>query len=781
MSKMTYEDFINRSSFIQPRVTEHVNNQRLSLLKIYCDATDNDGLEVNEFISKIRNVISLAIKREEKPLCIKCSAILSKVKCLTEDKKVIYKLNELTLKDLTEYLIAGLCDRGATPIKLSYAARAKDYYIVVEGNRADGFNIVKTKSIFFKRTKEVFDRILERNERVALILNDEKIGELNTYPSRVKSEYIIGQNITFKNVEYEIEQISDDRKSVFLKRENVTFKNILDTITLKRFDIKFAKTLGLPGVLYFSKTNLKKIQVNMYRMAEGSIGETYGFYNLMSDTQTLDFVKGVLGNPMLVTPLKRNLQGEKVLQLTLDARIKCTDGMRLLLSAIFNEFIKTLFPDAYKCISVTPILENPFEYEDSHIPTEYEEFVQKLYPYLKKTEDSAVNENNLDISLVEKDEYKCRFLFINDCEGEDIGVLDWFHDRMGHLMQELLINVYSYLAWLKLRLDQKHYIFFGNDKLADSFDLDGCCELLSGLNLVLSDSGADDFETASDENEDVIERCSFCHSIVESGRFTIFNDNRFICAECFDVVDSDEKVDKLYDEVLKYLTSNYPLEKFEILKTKLDGQYQLEKGKELTEFYYNLNLMDKVVGIEQDIPVVNAKVALLRSTISLWQSNCNLLIPLIDGQLYYEEIKYLRSIGKDVSANWIYENIDENIRSIVDEITKFVSVSEVGENSETVESDNSELTSFDYIREMAKYYNEDDESEDYDDGLSEENEEDTGLFNPAYIPRFWKRYLSKMFNPNDESDENDPTLDRDEESLESTDEEVTEETNGEEE
>ena len=768
MSKMTYEDFINRSSFIQPRVTEHVNNQRLSLLKIYCDATDDDGIEINDFKNRMRNVISLAVKRDEKILCQRCNDILKQV-MKVDGNKVTYQVDQLSLNQLTEYLIAGLCDHSKTTEKESYGNKAKDYYIVVEGNRADGFNIVKTKTIFFKRTREVFDRILERNERVSLILNDVKVGELNTYPTRVKSEFIVGQNITFNNVEYEIEHISDDCKSIFLKRENVTFKNILDTITLRRFKINLENTKLLPGTLYFTKTNLRKIKVEMLRMTAGSKGETYGFYNLMSDTQTLDFVKGVLGNPLLAKTVVRDLTGEKTLQLTLDARIECNDGMRLLLSAVINEFIKTLFPDAYKCISVVPILEETFKYADNHIPTVYEDFVKKLYPYLNDSDDSlkeTLDSSKYVVPLVETNKYQCRFLFINDCEGEDIGVLDWFYDRMGHLMQELLINVYSYLAWLKLRLDQKHYIYFGNNELAQSFDLDGCCELLSGLNLVLSDSGADDFETASVENEDVVERCSFCHKIVESGRFTLFNENRYICAECFDVVDSDEKLNKLYDEVLQYLADNYSLEKFEVLNIKLDGQYPLEKGKEFTEFYYNLDLMTKTLGVEQDIPINNAKVALLRATISLWQSNNNLLIPYIDGQLYYEEIKYLNSIGQETSAKWIYENVSDEIRKVIDEITQYVASST---NEETGETTESSLTSFDFIREYAKMFN--DDSSDLGGTDLGDEEEGVGLFNPNYVPRFWKRYLKLMFNPDDESDDEDPTLNRD---VEDTDEDVSE-------
>ena len=243
MDKMTYEDFINRSSFIQPRVTEYVDNQKLSLLKIFCDATDDNGLEIEEFVRRMRNVISLSISREDKPLCKRCEQILIDKKIIVKDdvevektkknkktdnildENIINTVDVLTVKELTEYLIAGLCDTDDTEIELSYGRKAKDYYIIVESSRSDGFNIVKTKIIYFKHTKEVFDKLLDNTKRVSLILNDETIGTLNTYPSRIDSEFIVGQNFTYNNVEYEIEQISKDRRSIFLKRENVTFKN----------------------------------------------------------------------------------------------------------------------------------------------------------------------------------------------------------------------------------------------------------------------------------------------------------------------------------------------------------------------------------------------------------------------------------------------------------------------------------------------------------------------------------------------------------------------------
>lgn len=740
LSKMQNEDFVNRSSFIQPRVIEHADNQKLSLLKVYCEATCEEGIEVNAFVNRMRDVITLSLKRGDNSLCEFCQKILEKYE---------YKIGKIGLKDLTSYLIAGLCDSIDTPVYNSLGEKVKDYYIIVDSTISDGFNIVKTKNVVFKRTKEVFEKILASNDKVALVLNDKRIGFLNTFSTRVKSEYIIGQNITFNNVEYEIEQISDDYRTIFLKRENVKYKNTLDTMLLRRFkNIELIEQIGLPGELYNSQSNLEYIRIRLYKA--NLLAETYGFYNLMSDNQSLNFIEGVQGNPLLnkeiVSNMSRNIRSGKVLELELISRIEVNDEIRLLLSAVINEFIKTLFPYAYRCVAICPILEKPYDIPDDSIPETYEDYVSRLYPYI-------IN-NNENEYLKETDKKKLRFLFINDAENEDVGVLDWFFDLQGHLMQELLINVYSYLAWLKLRPEEKHYIYFGNNSLAKCFDLEGCCELLKGLNLLLSDAGADDFETASDENDEIVERCSFCHKIVESGRFTTFNKTRFICADCFEVASSQEILEKLHAEIFEYLTTEYADEKFRNLNIALDNHYTLEKGKELTEYYYKFDHSNHLVKVERDIPIVNAKVALLRATISSWQADNDLLISYIDGQLYYEELKYLRSIGEESSAKWIYENIDEQIRNIVDEIKEFVSNDDSIESEES--NDNIALTSFDFIRMKAKELDEEEYEKNIDE-LIEFDDDHIGLYNPNIIPRLWKRYL-RMTAKEIEEEENDEEI-----------------------
>jgi len=742
LSKMQNEDFVNRSSFIQPRVIEHADNQKLSLLKVYCEATCEEGIEVNTFVNRMRDVITLSLKRGDNSLCEFCQKILEKYE---------YKISKIGLKDLTSYLIAGLCDNIDTPIYDSVGEKVKDYYIIVDSTVSDGFNIVKTKNVVFKRTKDVFEKILSSNDKVSLVLNDKRIGFLNTFSTRVKSEYIIGQNITFNNVEYEIEQISDDYRTIFLKRENVKYKYTLDTMLLRRFkNIELVEQIGLPGELYNSQSNLEYIKIRIYKA--NLLAETYGFYNLMSDNQSLNFIDGVQGNPLLnkeiVSNMARNIKLGKVLELELISRIEVNDEARLLLSAVINEFIKTLFPYAYRCVAICPILEKPYDFQDDSIPETYEDYVSRLYPYI-------INSNN-DEYLKETDKKKLRFLFINDAENEDVGVLDWFFDLQGHLVQELLVNVYSYLAWLKLRPEEKHYIYFGNNSLANCFDLDVCCELLKGLNLILSDAGADDFETASDENDEIVERCSFCHTIVESGRFTTFNNTRFICADCFEVASSPEILENLHTEVLEYLNTEYEDEKFRNLNIALDNHYTLDKGKELTEYYYKFDHSNHLVKVERDIPIANAKVALLRATISSWQADNDLLISYIDGQLYYEELKYLRSIGKESSAKWIYDNIDEHIRSIVNQIEEFVANDDSTDSEEN--NDDVVLTSFDFIRMKAKELDEE-EFEKNAEELIEFDDDHIGLYNPNLIPRLWKRYLRKTAKEIEEEEVDEEIID----------------------
>ena len=164
-----------------------------------------------------------------------------------------------------------------------------------------------------------------------------------------------------------------------------------------------------------------------------------------------------------------------------------------------------------------------------------------------------------------------QFLIINDCD-QDVGALDWFYDPSARYMQEFLANVYSYMYWLKAHENNQHYIYFGDKKLPECFDLDGCCALLKDCNMILSDDGKYDYQTASaDEPADETERCAFCHRTMESGRYSLFDKNRFICVDCFDVVDDQQHLDEIYYSAREYLEENYPGISLGLATPMLDG------------------------------------------------------------------------------------------------------------------------------------------------------------------------------------------------------------------
>ncbi len=767
MSKMTIEDYINRSSFIQPRVTEHAQRHKLSLLCIFCDATFDKGMVISEFERRVKDVIIAAIERQDLISSVYCRRILAEK-----------SINELKLSELAAYVIAGICDNDVvcTPAEEDSCAarsvgnRAKDYYIIVDPARYGTTSLIKEKRILFNRSKEVYNYLLKNNKRVELCLNDKIIGRLDTFPDRVHLEYIEGQNIIFNNAEYEIERVSSDGTMIYLRRENIGIKNCLDTFLLRNYDIKSITAGKKTAVLNNSKSMLEEIRVTKCKAA--LTAQTYGFYSLTSDRQTLDFKHGVEGNSHAEHPHVREYANADVLRVTLKSRQECNDGMRLLMAAVFNEFIRTIFPKAYRCIAICPILESPITGTNDRADATIAEHVKTLYPYL----------NSPTEEFVETDKNRMQFLFINDCR-EDVGVLDWFYDPSARYMQEFLANVYSYLYWLSNKPNKQHYIYFGGEGLPECYDLNGCCDLLSDFNLILSDDGKKDFETAGDDSlMEKTEYCSFCHKPMESGRYSFFDKHRFICADCFDTIDERSRLEQLYLQVKEYLVKQYPETLFGSVNVKFDAVYDLTEEQQLSEFYYRIDYTDRTVYVELDNPINNVCVSLLRGILSFWQTDSDLANTYASAQLYYEEMCYLRSIGESISSDWVYENVPDDVRVKIDEIIKYIEGDETSDDESTDDEVTSEdtviapedkRTSFMFMRLKGKESHIEYDVDDMDD--NEEYSDD--LYDPNMIPRFWKRYLRKA-RIDDGSEEEIPEeafIGNDDESADESDEEPADE------
>lgn len=794
MSKAVKENFIQRSSYIQPRITEHAKKEKLSLLKIFCRASANDGMGLTEFVSEMKEVIALSRIRGDVPLCKFC-----------EESPRFADLEKATHKDYAAYLIAALCDTPETELKDSRGNKAKDYYIIVDRVNQDIYSLTQEKYILFRKAREVFEQVFACNERVSLRLNDSNIGYLNTFPARITQEYVVGQSMVYNNVEYEIEQISKNHKILFLRRENVTFKNCLDTVFLRRYKISYSEKIGQDGVLCIAETDketdatvsrLKEIRVSMQKIAVE--GETYGFYNLMSNKQSLNFAQGVEGNPHLeketIEQNRRILKDGRMLRVTLTANMECNDRMRFLCSAVFNEFIKTMFPMSYRCIAICPVLEEPLEFSAEKEAQSITEKIESLYPYLtkcteefsekvrkfypnitpitedviekietlypeleNKTEESFSNhlkdlypdityEEDMLIKkivalyryqitaaendFIETDKYRMQFMFINDCE-EDVGVFDWFYDKLASNLQELLINVYSYLYWLNSRKDLNHYIYFGLGKLPDCYDLQGACDLFSGYNIIISDNGEKNYETAAVYDEEEERRCSFCHKRMESGRYSFFDEKRtmFICADCMDTVGSKDRLSEIQNKVKKYLENTYPEETFGYGDVVFAAD--AEPMDTLNEWFFRLDPDKRSIVVCFDLPEKNAEIAILLGMILLWQCDNDLMTEYSNAQLSYEQLKYLRGLGENETADWIENEVDSIRRENLSEIEERI--------KNHTETNSDVYTSFSALREIGDEMRDLEDYEDYEDIEGEEYFD--GLYDPNKTPRFWKRYL----------------------------------------
>lgn len=750
MSRTSVEDFVNRSSFIQPRATDHTERHKLSLVRIFCDAAYSDGIPVEEFGRRMKDAIVTARERNDLISSAYCKSIVKTA-----------NIEALTVQELAAYLVAGIYDRDSysTPEEeracrfASAANRAKDFYLITEPYSVDG-NVYKGKNIIFNRVREIFTKLLSCNKRVELRLNDKVIGELDTFPDRVPLEFIEGQGILFDNVEYEIESISGDCGTVYLRRENVTIRNCLDTILLRSYRFDSLEPLENTAVLSNSRSALEDIRVTRCRAV--FTATTRGFYSLTTDRQTLDFYRGAEGNPHSEHPGVRQYSDGRVLHVELKTKTECNDGMRLLLCAVFNEFIRTLFPKAYRYVAICPVLETPIDpmetvnrETDSPVAR-----IRSLYPFLCEPTEQ----------FIETDKYRMQFMFINDCR-DDVGVLDWFYDRSARYMQEFLGNVYSYLNWLQLRPDKEHYIFFGGKELPECFDLAGLCKLFADFNVLLSDGGKKDIETAGDDlSLDKVEYCSFCHRPMENGRFSFFDKHRFICADCYETVEDEERLMELYLSVKAYLQEHYPEITFGTANAKLDPVYDLTLDQLLSEYNSRVDIDSRTVYVEVDDPVNNGFVSILRGLITLWQIDNKLSNEYSSAQLYYEEILYLRSIGEDVGADWVYANVPSFVREGIDEIAAFVEgksdvpvENEDTEETEEKESEEKETekkdatgehrTSFLFMRTAADLETEEEPEDPEDEEYSD------GLYDPNKVPRFWKRYLRGEHIDDGEEDE----------------------------
>ena len=709
------EMYVNQSDLIKPRATEHADTDKILLLRLLCEATaDISGMPISRFVERI----DAAMK--EKGMMPAAKHDLN--------ARVAFLLSELMFKP---DMIAEKRETKSDGTVVACTVAGKpvyNYYSIIQPDKADGYELHSEMHISFLRMEEVFGSLLENNRRVELSMHGTVIGALDTFPDRVYQQYLPGQYIIYDNHEYEIEKIAADRKTIYLRQENITNNSCLDTAFLRRYTISDRTDTGaLHGVHHYSTGALAEIDVG-YERAK-ILGETYGFYRLMANSQTLNFKEGVGGNPNLdertVAEQARRLNAGKILTVRLVSREKCTDGTRKLLAAVLNEFLRTMFPETYRCVAVCPVLLSPIAKKS--VDESYEGCVETLYPYIVDSEAA-------------KDENTAEFLIINDAE-EDVGVVDRLYDGGARIMEELFSYIYDYLKWLAghptLPAGDAHYIYFGADSLPSVYDLEGSVALLANCERKIGE----------EKTADAVEKpthCSFCKHPLVTGRYAIYDDHRYICFDCqVEAVSEDKDLARVVEEVKSYWAEHFPDRELpKNVNFALADPFSLEEGQELSEYFYRLAYEDRRVEIECDLPHDCVFVAVLRGFLSTWHRDESCVTTAAVAQLYYEELCYLDSIAATERAEFTRKAIEDSWMSLVEDIKRYV-------------TENAGRTSFDYVVESAVLPEPEDllPTPSDDDGEGGGNEGLDALYDPDRVPRFWKRYLRGKRASDDDSND----------------------------
>ena len=712
------EMYVNQSDLIKPRATEHADTDKILLLRLLCEATASaSGMPISRFSERIDAAMKEKGAKPAYDLNARVAFLLSEL--MFKPDMIAEKRESKSGGKVVEYTVA------KKPVY--------NFYSIIQPERKDGYELHTELHVSFLRIEEVFEKLLSNNTRVELSLHGTVIGSLDTFPDRVYQQYLPGQYIIFDNHEYEIDKISPDRRTIYLRQENITNNSCLDTAFLRRYTMKDRVDTGaLHGVHHYSTGTLAEIDVG-YEKAE-ILGETYGFYRLMANSQTLNFKEGVGGNPNLdertVNEQARRLSAGKILTVRLVSREKCSDGTRKLLAAVLNEFLRTMFPETYRCVAVCPVLLSPTE--KASVNESYEGCVETLYPYIVD-------------SPAAKDEKVAEFLIVNDAD-EDVGILDRLYDGGARIMEELFSYIFDYLKWLKehptLPAGDAHYIYFGADTLPSVYDLDGSLALLANCERKIGE----------DKEEEEVQKpthCSFCKRPLVTGRYAIYDEHRYICFDCqVEAVSEDKDLSRMVDEVKSYWAEKYPDRELpKNVGFALADPFSLEEGQELSEYFYRLSYADRRVEVECDLPRDCMFVAVLRGLLSVWHRDENCVTTAAVAQLYYEELCYLDSIGAAERAEFTRAAIADSWLPLVEQIKQYI-------------ADNAGRNSFDFVVENAIPDGPEEILPTPGDDDESGNEGLDALYDPDRVPRFWKRYLrGKHASDDDSNDGRDTTPD----------------------
>lgn len=595
------EDYVAHFELIGNTMSEHAEAKRASIIVLLCDAVN--GIERNLFISRAAELLGDKLQPSE---------------------------DGIELKDCVK-----LCYETALGSDDGYEPK---YVLKREQDSELSFKTF----VYIKESKKLFERLLECTKTVKLeYANTQSEEYIPVFKDEITQHFIPGQVIARNNRGYTIKDMNVAEGILSLDDTGPSVNVPMDYIQTRIYNIANAERITSFGNDFRTKNSVvAHIGFDIYD-TEISV-DTVGYYSIEKSVQSVDLAKpnfakyvNLSGNEALRNKLKRDIK-TKMLVVELDTAVECTPHITYTLSVMLHEFMKTVFPHQYRCVSVCPLFED--DIEQSFF--EGETAIRDLYPRIKGLfqAEQGAKSNSLEVNFEkpvesaeaaeadeaaktsEKPEAKSgriRFAIIEDIEGGN-GVVESLVDGNGIMITNLLHVAADFLAWLGSAAGRDYnYLNFGYEQTPSVFDLAKTEEIIR------------QFRHEVERSELVrlygSNTCFFCRKQLEDGTGMELEDGRTICPSCVESsVASFEELDECFKSVVEAIkkSTSVPESFPEAITVDFVSTAELrerygENGNQLPIAY--CNHIENRVFVEYGLPKVAVCAAIAQMVTELWQ------------------------------------------------------------------------------------------------------------------------------------------------------------------
>lgn len=634
------EDYVAHFELIGHTMSEHAQATKANTIILLCDAVN--GIEREEFIKR-------------------ASELLGKSSCCCDTLK---------FEDCIK-----LCYQTAFNTDAYYEPE----YSLEQKTNAEH----ETKTyIYLKDSEKMFEKLLESTSTVKIeYTNTQSVENTAVFKDEIIQHFLPGQTVTRNNRNYTIKDIIVDRGVIILDDTGSSINVPSDYIQTRLYNINSAESASHSNHSYRAQNSIvNQLSMSIYN-ADITV-DTVGYYSIENAVQTVDLVKPnfakyvYIGNDEeLAEKIRRNIS-TKMLVLELDTQTENSPHATYMLSVIMQEFMKTVFPHQYRCISVCPVFEDSVDEEEFF---KDEAAVRDLYPRIVgdffRNKDKEVCEDTETESTenIEENEPvtggKIRIAIIEDIQGGN-GVVETLAEANGIMITNLLHVVSDYLAWLRSKNNQaSSYLKFGYEKLPGIFNSDELEKIVKQFRHSIERS---ELVRLRDKNI-----CFFCHCELNSDQAVQLEDGRVICEKCCESsVNTFEELDTCLAEVIDSIKNSTSVP--ETIPSDLRADFV--STEEIRQRYSDRNTVpiayrnytSRQLFVEYGLPKAAVYTVLAQLITETWQDD-NIINDgndLLDVQHTLVEIQTLHTLKKPSEAEAL-EQLNES-NELLNELKKLL-------------------------------------------------------------------------------------------------------------